>query len=218
MASLNKVFLLGNLTRDPDLRALPSGSAVCEFGIAVNRRYTAANGQEVEEPCFVDIVVWGRSAESCKQYLEKGSQVMIEGRLQLDQWEDRNGGGKRSRLRVIAEQVQFLSRRPGGEGQGYGDNQGYGGGRPQGGAYSQPGGGYPQQGGSYNQPPPPPPQQQQPRGNYGNPPPQGGGMPRAAQPPRQEGMPRVPQQPPMPPMPPEGAFNPEDGAEDDIPF
>ncbi len=92
MASLNKVFLLGNLTRDPDLRALPSGSAVCEFGIAVNRRYMSSNGQEVEEPCFVDIVVWGRSAESCKQYLEKGSQVMIEGRLQLDQWEDRNGG------------------------------------------------------------------------------------------------------------------------------
>ena len=132
MASLNKVFLLGNLTRDPDLRALPSGSAVCEFGIAVNRRYMSSNGQEVEEPCFVDIVVWGRSAESCKQYLEKGSQVMIEGRLQLDQWEDRNGGGKRSRLRVIAEQVQFLSRRPGGDGQqgGYGDGgQSYGGGR-----------------------------------------------------------------------------------------
>lgn len=216
MASLNKVFLLGNLTRDPDLRALPSGSAVCEFGIAVNRRYTAANGQEVEEPCFVDIVVWGRSAESCKQYLEKGSQVMIEGRLQLDQWEDRNGGGKRSRLRVIAEQVQFLSRRPAGDGQGYGDNQGYGGGRPQGGGYPQQGGGYPQQGSAYNQPPQPPPP---PRGNYGNPPPQGGGMPRAAQPPRQEGMPRAPQQqPPMPPMPPDGAFNPEDGAEDDIPF
>lgn len=144
MASLNKVFLLGNLTRDPDLRALPSGSAVCEFGIAVNRRYMSSNGQEVEEPCFVDIVVWGRSAESCKQYLEKGSQVMIEGRLQLDQWEDRNGGGKRSRLRVIAEQVQFLSRRPGGDGQqgGYGDGgQSYGGGR-QGGYGGQQGGGY----------------------------------------------------------------------------
>lgn len=216
MASLNKVFLLGNLTRDPDLRALPSGSAVCEFGIAVNRRYTAANGQDVEEPCFVDIVVWGRSAESCKQYLEKGSQVMIEGRLQLDQWEDRNGGGKRSRLRVVAEQVQFLSRRPG-DAQGYGDNQGYGGGRPQEAGYGQQGGGYGgQQGGGYNQPQQPQ-QPQQPRGNYGNPPPQGGGMPRAAQP-QQGGMPRAPQQPPMPPMPPDGAFNPEDGAEDDIPF
>jgi single-strand DNA-binding protein len=212
MASLNKVFLLGNLTRDPDLRALPSGSAVCEFGIAVNRRYTAANGQDVEEPCFVDIVVWGRSAESCKQYLEKGSQVMIEGRLQLDQWEDRNGGGKRSRLRVVAEQVQFLNRRPGGDGQGYGDSQGYGGGHPQGGGYNN------QQGG-YNQPPPQQQPQQPPqRGNYGNPPPQGGGMPRTAPPPQQGGMPRAPQQPPMPPMPPDGAFNPDDGAEDDIPF
>lgn len=197
MASLNKVFLLGNLTRDPDLRALPSGSAVCEFGIAVNRRYMSSNGQEVEEPCFVDIVVWGRSAESCKQYLEKGSQVMIEGRLQLDQWEDRNGGGKRSRLRVIAEQVQFLSRRPGGDGQqgGYGDGgQSYGGGR-QGGGYSQ-----------------------QPRGNggYGQPrqAPQGG-MPRAPQQP-QGGMPRAPQ-PEMPPMP-DNAFNPDEGMEDDIPF
>ena len=204
MASLNKVFLLGNLTRDPDLRALPSGSAVCEFGIAVNRRYMSSNGQEVEEPCFVDIVVWGRSAESCKQYLEKGSQVMSEGRLQLDQWEDRNGGGKRSRLRVIAEQVQFLSRRPGGDGQqgGYGDGgQSYGGGR-QGGYGGQQGGGY----------------SQQPRGNggYGQPrqAPQGG-MPRAPQQP-QGGMPRAPQ-PEMPPMP-DNAFNPDEGMEDDIPF
>ena len=204
MASLNKVFLLGNLTRDPDLRALPSGSAVCEFGIAVNRRYMSSNGQEVEEPCFVDIVVWGRSAESCKQYLEKGSQVMIEGRLQLDQWEDRNGGGKRSRLRVIAEQVQFLSRRPGGDGQqgGYGDGgQSYGGGR-QGGYGGQQGGGY----------------SQQPRGHggYGQPrqAPQGG-MPRAPQQP-QGGMPRAPQ-PEMPPMP-DNAFNPDEGMEDDIPF
>lgn len=204
MASLNKVFLLGNLTRDPDLRALPSGSAVCEFGIAVNRRYMSSNGQEVEEPCFVDIVVWGRSAESCKQYLEKGSQVMIEGRLQLDQWEDRNGGGKRSRLRVIAEQVQFLSRRPGGDGQqgGYGDGgQSYGGGR-QGGYGGQQGSGY----------------SQQPRGNggYGQPrqAPQGG-MPRAPQQP-QGGMPRAPQ-PEMPPMP-DNAFNPDEGMEDDIPF
>ena len=204
MASLNKVFLLGNLTRDPDLRALPSGSAVCEFGIAVNRRYMSSNGQEVEEPCFVDIVVWGRSAESCKQYLEKGSQVMIEGRLQLDQWEDRNGGGKRSRLRVIAEQVQFLSRRPGGDGQqgGYGDGgQSYGGGR-QGGYGGQQGGGYSQQprsNGGYGQP------RQAPQG----------GMPRAPQQP-QGGMPRAPQ-PEMPPMP-DNAFNPDEGMEDDIPF
>ncbi len=214
MASLNKVFLLGNLTRDPDLRALSSGTSVCEFGIAVNRRYTAANGQEVDEPCFVDIVVWGRSAENCKQYLEKGSQVMVEGRLQFDQWEDRNGGGKRSRLRVVADQVQFMSRRPSGDGQGgYGDNQGYDNGYGQQPQQPQQGGGYgqqqqsygrQQQGGGYNQP------QQQQRQQ-----PQQGGMPRAPQQPQQGGMPR--QQPEMPPMP-DGAFNPDDGAEDDIPF
>ena len=93
MASLNKVFLIGNLTRDPDLRNTPSGAAVCEFGLAVNRRFVA-NGQEKTETCFVDITVWNKSAENCKRFLEKGAPVMIEGRLQLDQWDDREGGGK----------------------------------------------------------------------------------------------------------------------------
>ena len=111
MASLNKVFLLGNLTRDPDLRGLPSGQSVCELRLAVGRRYQNSNGQEVDDTCFVDVVVWGRSAGNCKQFLSKGSQVMVEGRLQLDQWEDRNSGTQRSRLRVVAEQVQFMSRR-----------------------------------------------------------------------------------------------------------
>lgn len=124
MPSLNKVFLMGNLTRDPDLRSLPSGAKVCEMGLAVNRRFTNAAGQEVDDTCFVDIVVWGRSADLCKQMLEKGSLVMIEGRLQFDQWEDRNGGGKRSRLRVVADQVHFLNRRDGNGGAqaGYGDD------------------------------------------------------------------------------------------------
>ncbi len=115
MASLNKVFLLGNLTRDPDLRGLPSGQSVCELRLAVNRRYVS-NGQEVDDTCFVDVVVWGKSAANCKQFLTKGSQVMVEGRLQLDQWEDRNGGGQRSRLRVVAENIQFMNRRSAGEG------------------------------------------------------------------------------------------------------
>ena len=117
MASLNKVFLLGNLVRDPDLRGLPNGQSVCELRMAVSRRYTNGSGQEVEDTCFVDVVVWGKSAKNCKQYLAKGSQVMVEGRLQLDQWEDRNGGGTRSRLRVIAEQVQFMSRRSNNDGE-----------------------------------------------------------------------------------------------------
>ena len=85
MASLNKVFLLGNLVRDPDLRGLPNGQSVCELRMAVSRRYTNGSGQDVEDTCFVDVVVWGKSAKNCKQYLAKGSQVMVEGRLQLDQ-------------------------------------------------------------------------------------------------------------------------------------
>jgi len=121
MASLNKVFLLGNLTRDPDLRSLSSGQNVCELRLAVSRRFSAGNGQEQrEETCFVDVVVWGRSAANCKQYLGKGSPVLVEGRLQLDQWEDRNGGGTRSRLRVVAEQVQFVGRRQQENGEGGG--------------------------------------------------------------------------------------------------
>ena len=111
MPTLNKVFLLGNLTRDPDLRGLPSGQSVCEMRLAITRRYIS-NGKEVDETCFVDVVVWGKSANNCKQFLTKGSQIMVEGRLQLDQWEDRNGGGQRSKLRVVADQVQFMNRRP----------------------------------------------------------------------------------------------------------
>ena len=111
MASLNKVFLLGNLTRDPDFRGLPSGQSVCTLGLAVNRRFMNNNGQEQEESCFVDVSVWGKTAQNCRQYLSKGSQVMVEGRLRWESWEDRNGGGRRSRLSVVAENVQFMSRR-----------------------------------------------------------------------------------------------------------
>ncbi len=107
MASLNKVFLLGNLTRVPELRYTPSGAAVCEFGLAVNRKYVS-NNQEKDETCFVNIVVWGKQGESCQRYLEKGSLAMIEGRLQFDQWDDRETGKKRSTLRVVAERVQFV--------------------------------------------------------------------------------------------------------------
>ena len=143
MASLNKVFLLGNLTRDPDLRGLPSGQSVCELRLAVSRRFQNSNGQDVEDTCFVDVVVWGRSAANCKQFLSKGSQVMVEGRLQLDQWEDRNGGGQRQRLRVVAEQIQFMNRRQQGDGmQGNGGyaprpQQGASDYAPQGGVYTQ---------------------------------------------------------------------------------
>ena len=110
MASLNKVFLLGNLTRVPELRYTPSGAAVCEFGLAVNRKYVS-NNQEKDETCFVNIVVWGKQGESCQRFLEKGSSAMIEGRLQYDQWDDRETGKKRSTLRVVAERVQFVGGR-----------------------------------------------------------------------------------------------------------
>ena len=112
---LNKVFLMGNLTREPELRYTPGGAAVCEFGIAINRSYTS-NNQTREEVCFVDIVVWGKSGELCQRYLTKGSQALIEGRLQYDQWEDKATGRRSSRLRVVADNVQFVGARREGDG------------------------------------------------------------------------------------------------------
>ncbi len=116
MSSVNRVFLLGNLTRDPDLRQTASGMPVSDLGIAVSERYRNKAGEEVETKCFADVVVWGRQAEACTQYLSKGAPVMVEGRLQLDQWET-EAGEKRSRIRVKADRVQFLGRLlgPGGE-------------------------------------------------------------------------------------------------------
>lgn len=110
MASFNKVFLLGNLSRDPELRFTASAQAVAKFTIATNRRYVQ-NGKEMNETCFVDITVWGKQAENCKQYLVKGSSALIEGRLVQETWEDRNGGGKRSKIAVVAEKVQFMGSR-----------------------------------------------------------------------------------------------------------
>jgi len=109
MASLNKVFLLGNLTRNPELRYTPGGAAVCNFGIAVNRRFSTAQGEDREETCFVEIEVWGRQAQLCQQYLTKGAPALVEGRLRYDSWEDRETGRRRSRLLVRADRVQFLS-------------------------------------------------------------------------------------------------------------
>ncbi len=112
---LNKVFLMGNLTREPELRYTPGGAAVCEFGIAINRTFTS-NNQTREEVCFVDIVVWGKSGELCQRYLSKGSLALIEGRLQYEQWEDKTTGRRSSRLRVVADNVQFVgAKREGGD-------------------------------------------------------------------------------------------------------
>jgi single-strand DNA-binding protein len=125
MASFNKVILLGNLTRDPEVRYTPKGTAVAELGMAVNRVYTAENGEKREETTFVDVTLWGRTAEIAGEYLKKGRPVFIEGRLQLDSWEDKQSGQKRSKLKVVGEGLQLLGSRPGGSGStGGGDEEG----------------------------------------------------------------------------------------------
>jgi single-strand DNA-binding protein len=106
MASLNKVFLAGNLTRDPEIRYTPSGDAVGDLQMAINRKFKGRDGQEKEETCYVGVVVWGRQAETSGEYLRKGSPILVEGRLQYEQWE--KDGKKNSRLRVCADRVQFL--------------------------------------------------------------------------------------------------------------
>jgi single-strand DNA-binding protein len=112
MASFNKVILLGNLTRDPEVRYTPKGSAVCDLGIAVNRVYTTDSGEKREEVTYVDVVLWSRLAEIAGEYLKKGRPVFIEGRLQMDTWDDKQTGQKRSRLRVVGETMQLLGGRP----------------------------------------------------------------------------------------------------------
>jgi single-strand DNA-binding protein len=112
MAYLNKVMLIGNLTREPELRTTPKGTAVCQFALAVNRKYREENGAEREEVAFVDLEAWGNQATLIAKYLTKGSPVFVEGRLKLDQWEDTQSGQKRSRLKVVLENVQFLGRKP----------------------------------------------------------------------------------------------------------
>jgi single-strand DNA-binding protein len=116
MASFNKVILVGNLTRDPEIRYTPKGSAVCDLGLAVNRQYSLEGGEKREEVTFVDVVLWARLAEIAGEYLKKGRPVLIEGRLQLDTWDDKQSGQKRSKLRVIGETMQLLGSRGGGEG------------------------------------------------------------------------------------------------------
>lgn len=108
-ASLNRVLLIGNLTRDPELRYLPSGQAVTTFTLAVNRVYNSAAGEKKEDTCFIRVVVWARRAEVCNEYLRKGSPVFVEGRLQSRTWEAQDGS-KRSSIEVVAGNVQFLSR------------------------------------------------------------------------------------------------------------
>jgi single-strand DNA-binding protein len=134
MSSFNKVMLMGNLTRDPQLKYLPSQTAVAEFGIACNRKFRTATGEDREEVTFVDVAAFGKTGEVINQYFTKGKPIFIEGRLKYDQWEDKQGGGKRSKLSVVVENFQFI------------------GGRDGGGAGAPPGGGY--DAGSAEQAPP----------------------------------------------------------------
>ena len=121
MASYNKVILVGNLTRDPEVKYTSGGTAVAEVGLAVNRNwFDKQSNQRREETTFVDVTLWGRQAEVAGEYLSKGRSVLIEGRLQLDTWEDRESGKKRSKLKVVGENMQMLG----------GRGEGGGGGRP----------------------------------------------------------------------------------------
>ena len=118
MANYNKVILAGNLTRDPQLSVLPSNTPVCEFGMAINRKWKSQSGEMRDETCFVDLRAYGRSADNINKYMTKGKPLLVEGRLKFDQWEGKDGG-KRSKLYVIVDNFQFL-----GSGGGRGDSSG----------------------------------------------------------------------------------------------
>ncbi len=155
MASFNRVILMGNLTRDPEIRYTSGGTAVSDIGMAVNDRRKGSDGQWVDETTFVDVTLWGRTAEVAGEYLSKGSPVLIEGRLKLDTWQT-NDGQKRSKLHVVCERMQMVGPRGAGGGGGGG-----GGGRPP----QQ----RPQQNDDYSQP--------EPQGQSYEPPSAGGGAP-----------------------------------------
>ncbi len=143
MANLNKVMIIGNLTADPEVRTTPRGNSVAELRLAVNRISSGPNeGERREETTFLDVTCWGRTAEIAGQYLAKGRPVFIEGRLQQDTWEDKQTGQRRSRIRIVAENMQLLGSRDGG-----GQSQGGGGYQQRSGSYNN--GGY-QQGGGYS--------------------------------------------------------------------
>jgi single-strand DNA-binding protein len=121
--SFNKVILIGNLTRDPELRYTSGGASVCECGLAVNRKYSTAGGETREEVAFIDVTVWGKQGETLAQYMTKGSQILVDGRLAMDTWEDRQTGQKRSKLYVVGESIRFMGT-PGGNRDGDGNRDG----------------------------------------------------------------------------------------------
>ena len=122
MASFNKVILMGNLTRDPELRYTPSGAPVCNFDLAMNRSYTTQGGERRDEVCYVTVVVWGKQAETCAEYLAKGRSALVDGHLQQRSWETPEGQ-KRTKHEVVAERVQFLGPRKGAAGPAAGEDE-----------------------------------------------------------------------------------------------
>jgi single-strand DNA-binding protein len=188
MASFNKVILMGNLTRDPQLKYLPSQMAVVEFGLAMNRKFRTQAGEDREEVTFVDCSAFGKTGELINQYFTKGKPIFVEGRIKYDSWEDKQGGGKRSKISVVVENFQFVGGREGGGGGG-------GGGSYEDHDAGDQGGGGGGGGGGYQQRRPAP---QQNRGPQGGPPPQ---------------RPAPRQQQPEPPFSENQEFK-----EDDIPF
>lgn len=108
MASLNKVLIIGNLTRDPEIKYTPKGTAICDIGLAVNRNYTTDSGEKREEVTFIDVTLWGRVAEIVGEYCKKGRPLFVEGRLNLDSWDDKATGQKRTKLKVVGENIQLL--------------------------------------------------------------------------------------------------------------
>lgn len=125
MANFNKVLLMGNLTRDPELRVTPGGLSICKLGLAVNRNYTTKEGEKREETTFVDCDAFGKSAEIIAKYMSKGRPIFIEGRLRLEEWDDRQSGQKRSKLSVVVDNFQFMGGGSGGDNQGSGGNSNY---------------------------------------------------------------------------------------------
>jgi single-strand DNA-binding protein len=141
MANLNKVMLIGNLTRDPEIKYTPKGTAIADIGLAVNRNYTTESGEKREEVTFIDVTLWGRVAEIVGEYCKKGRPLFVEGRLQLDSWDDKQTGQKRSKLKVVGDNIQLLGSREGGSAGGGGGGGGeYGEGRPAGAPPARPAG------------------------------------------------------------------------------
>ena len=167
MAAYNKVILMGNLTRDPELRYTSSGTAVCQLGLAVNRTYKTQSGELREDPCFIDVTAWGKQAESCNNYLRKGAPVFVEGSLRLESWSDKTTGQNRSKHTISADQVRFLGAPQQGSG-GFKDNPGQFDSAPQGQSQYQSASQQPQyqapQGQSQYQSAPQQPQYQAPQG------------------------------------------------------